>query len=203
MSCGRRLDRHGNVALLRYWLSPPATHDLWTVTFKRVQFHFCFLCRIRTKNTWVSQRFPTRCTASLSRRASTSRSWLQVRNLCSSARVKPSGIPPTLFLTDVLALKGSLAWESPPWSTASSSQICTKIGSCSTPKVRPPQRLAPRTFAFHDRIPKTNFAVCPVCRANHANGRNHQTHGGYRRERRQTQAHHRGHSRIRRRCEQH
>lgn len=132
----------------------PATHDLRTVTIKRVQFHICFLCRTRTKNTWVSQRFPTRCTASLSRRASTSRSWLQVRNFCSSARVRPSEIPLTLFLTDVLALKGSLAWESPPWSTASFSQICTKIGSCSTPKVRLPQHLTPRTFAFHDRIPK-------------------------------------------------
>lgn len=44
----------------------------------------------------------------------------------------------TSFLFLILHLKGNLAWESPPWSTVSFSQIFTKIGSFSMLKVRDP-----------------------------------------------------------------
>lgn len=51
-----------------------------------------------------------------------------------------SAIDKVLYLTSFLflRLKGSLAWESPPWSTVSFSQIFTKIGSFSMLKVRGP-----------------------------------------------------------------
>lgn len=72
---------------------------------------------------------------------------------------------PSLFLSGALCLKGSPAWESPPWSTVSFSPICTKIGSCSTLKVRPPRlpwlwvrdqpKQTPLFVPFAERITQT------------------------------------------------
>lgn len=51
--------------------------------------------------------------------------------------------------------------------------------------------------------PETMSNLSPLPRANHSNSRNHQTHGGYRGERCQTQAHYRGHAWIWGCCQQH
>lgn len=91
MLCGQNLHRHGNVALLRYWLRISCAQSLDDHLRTR-RLHLCFSFRTRTKNMWVSPRSRTRCTGSRSRRDSTSRSWLQVKIRLLVGAVRSCGI---------------------------------------------------------------------------------------------------------------
>lgn len=181
----------------------PATHDLRTVPSKRVQFHFLFPLQDQDKEYVGFATLPNQVHRKSVKKGfdftlmvagtkplliGTSEAFwdsshtFPYRCSCSEGEsgLGKSTLVNSLFLTDLYKDRKLLNAEG---------EAAAAFG--------------PASVCFSRPYPKTNFAVCPVCRANHTNGRNHQTHGGYRRERRQTQAHHRGHSRIRRRCEQH
>lgn len=144
MSCGQRPDRHGSAAVLCLCLRTcRSDNHLQTCPVSPL-----FLLQDQDKEYVGFATLPNQVHRKSVKKGFDFTLMVAGTSPLLIGKSEPFWNSPTLFLSGVLSLKGSPAWESPPWSTVSFSQICTKIGSCSMLKVRPPRLLAPQAFAF-------------------------------------------------------